>query len=238
MADPRRFEEHTPSVLAPQKSLPKVRTEIPGLAAKGTLVPKLQKALTLERMKARYPKSTWTHVFTDSSADNSVRHGGSGVYIYCPNGTIFSLSIPAGDLSSNYLAEVHALKAATECLIEEDCSQQNIVLLSDSLYAFQSLMNGLTDLSTQAATQQPVCSVNQQQGSAPVGASTFWRRQQQISHNPMSPPLSKKTRQFWNRSRNQGRRWCQQSIFLQLHGRWCVCEMSERKGCVQCDWRW
>ena len=82
-------------------------------------------------------------------AENAVRNGGSGACIRRPDGTTSSLSIPAGDLSSNYRAEVHALKAATELLIEEDCNQQNIVLLSDSLSALQSLTNGPTDFRTQ-----------------------------------------------------------------------------------------
>ena len=137
------------SVWASRKSLPEVRTEIPGLAAKGTQAPELQKALTLEMIQSRYPKSTWTHVFTDGSAENAVRNGGSGAYIRRSDGTTSSLSIPAGDLSSNYRAEVHALKAATELLIEEDCNQQNIVLLSDSLSALQSLTNRPTDFRTQ-----------------------------------------------------------------------------------------
>ena len=137
------------SVWASRKSLPEVRTEIPGLAAKGTQAPELQKALTLEMIQSRYPKSTWTHVFTDGSAENAVRNGGSGACIRRPDGTTSSLSIPAGDLSSNYRAEVHAMKAATELLIEEDCNQQNIVLLSDSLSALQSLTNGPTDFRTQ-----------------------------------------------------------------------------------------
>ena len=137
------------SVLASQKSLSEVRTEIPGLAAKGTQAPELQKALALEMIQSRYPKSTWTHVFIDGSAENAVRNGGSGAYIRRPDGTTSSLSNPAGDLSSNYRAEVHALKAATELLIEEDCNQQNMVLLSDSLSALQSLTNGPTDLRTQ-----------------------------------------------------------------------------------------
>ena len=114
------------SVLALQKSIPEVRTEIPGLAAKGTQAPELQKALTLEVIQSRYHKGTWTHFFTDVSAENAVRNGGSGAYIRRPDGTTSSLSIPAGDLSSNYRAKVHALKAATELLIEEDCNQQNI----------------------------------------------------------------------------------------------------------------
>ena len=46
-------------------------------------------------------------------------------------------------------SHLHALKAATELLIEEDCKQQNIVLLSDSLSALQSLTNGPTDFRTQ-----------------------------------------------------------------------------------------
>ena len=100
-------------------------------------------------IQSRYPKSTWTHVFTDGSAENAVRNEGSGAYIRRPDGTTSSLSIPAGDLSSNFRAEVHALKAATELLIEKDCSPQNIVLLSDSLSALQSLTNGPTDLRTQ-----------------------------------------------------------------------------------------
>ena len=86
---------------------------------------------------------------TDGSAENAVRNGGSGAYIRRSDGTTSSLSIPAGDLSSNYRAEVHTLKAATEHLIEEDCKQQNIVLLSDSLSALQSLTNGPTDFRTQ-----------------------------------------------------------------------------------------
>ena len=100
-------------------------------------------------MQDHYPKSTWTLVFTDGSAENAVRNGGSGAYIRRSDGNTFSLFIPAGDLSSSYRAEVHALKAATELLIEEDCSEQNIVLLFDSLSALQSLANGPTDLLTQ-----------------------------------------------------------------------------------------
>ena len=148
-ADPEKCEEFTMSLWTSRKSLPEVRTEIPGLAAKGTQAPELQKALTLEMIQSRYPKSTWTHVFTDGSAENAVRNGGSGAYIRCSDETTSSLSIPAGDLSSNCRAEVHALKAATELLIEEDCNQQNIVLLSDSLSALQSLTNGPTDFHTQ-----------------------------------------------------------------------------------------
>ena len=137
------------NVWALRKSLSEIRTEILGLAAKGTQSPELREALTLEMMQDRYPTSTWTNVLTDDSAESAVRNGGSGAYIRRPDGTTSSLFIQAGDLSSNYRAELHALKASTEHLIKEDCSQQNIVLLSDSLSALQSLTNGPTDLPTQ-----------------------------------------------------------------------------------------
>ena len=85
-------------------------------------------------MQDHYPKNTWTHIFADGSTENAVRNGGSGAYPK-PDGTTFSLSIPVGDLCSNYRAELHGLKDATEHAIEEDCNQQNIVLFSDSLSA-------------------------------------------------------------------------------------------------------
>ena len=136
-------------VWAPRKSLPEARTKIIALAVKGTKAPELQKTLTVEMMQNRYSKSTCTHVFTDGSAENAVKNGRSGAYIRRPDGTTSSLSIPAGDLSSNYRAELHVLKAVTEHLTKEDCRQQNIFLLSDSLSALQSLTNGPIDLRNQ-----------------------------------------------------------------------------------------
>ena len=104
----------------------------------------------------------------------------SGAYICHSVGTTSSFSIPAGDMSSNYRAELHALKAATERLIEEDCSHQNIVLLSDSMSALQSLTNGPTDLCTQLHNSLCTLSDNnrvvlQWMPSALVGASTCWQ---------------------------------------------------------------
>ena len=201
-ADPGKCEELTMSVWASRKSLPEVRTEIPGLAAKGTQAPELQKAHTLEMIQSRYAKSTWTHVFTDCSAEKAVRNGGSGAYIRLSDGTTSSLSIPAGDLSSNNRAEVHALKAATELLTEEDCNQQNIVLLSDSLSALQSLTNGPTDFRTQQlhnSLRTLSDRVVLQWVPAHVGIAgneTAWQRQQQNSLNLTSPPHTKKSRHF------------------------------------------
>ena len=94
-ADPGKCEELTTNVWASRKSLLVVRTETPGLATKATQASELQKALTLYMIQDRYPKSTWTHVFTDGSAENALRNGGSGAYIRRSDETTSSLSIPA-----------------------------------------------------------------------------------------------------------------------------------------------
>ena len=151
--DPRQCEELKHTVWATRKSFPEVRTEVPGLTAKETQSPQLQKALTLELIQDRYPISTWTQVYTDGSAENAVRNGGSGIYIRHPDKTTTSLSMPTGDLSSNYRAEVHALTAATKHLLQESCSQQHIVLLTDSLSALQALVSGPSELPTRQLHQ-------------------------------------------------------------------------------------
>ena len=215
-ADPGKCEELTTSVWALQRSHPEVKTELLGLAAKGTQAPDLQKALRLEIMQDRYRKSTRTHVFTDGSAENAVKNGGSGAYIHRSDGTTSSLSIPAVDLSSNYRAELHALKAATEHVIEEDCNQQNVVLLSDSLSALQSFTNGTTDLRTQQL-HNSLCTLSNnnrvvlQWVPAHVGivgnktADRLAKATAKLS--PTSPPHIKKSRPFWNGSRNQPGEW-------------------------------
>ncbi|KAK7101444.1 hypothetical protein V1264_019826 [Littorina saxatilis] len=147
-ADPNCCETLVSDVWAPRKSFHEVRTDVPGLTAKGEQSPHVQKALAMEMIQDRYPHCTWTHVYTDGSSENAVRNGGSGVYIRRPNGTTTSLSVPAGDLSSNYRAELHALITAAEHAAGEDRSRQNIVLLTDSLSALQSLLSGPTDLPT------------------------------------------------------------------------------------------
>ena len=156
------------SVWASRKSLPGVRTEIPGLAAKGTQAPELQKALTLEMIQSCYPKSTWTHVFTDGSAENAVRNGGSGAYIRRPDGTTSSLSIPAGDLSSTRPESCHRTPDWGRLQPAEYC-----------LAVWLPVCSSVSDkwphrLSHPVATQQPAYSIRQQQSSAPVGASTCW----------------------------------------------------------------
>ncbi|KAK7497443.1 hypothetical protein BaRGS_00011285, partial [Batillaria attramentaria] len=61
-----------------------------------------------------------------------------------------TISIPVGDRSSNYRAEVQALTTATQHLIELDNGElTNLALLTDSLSALQALQSGPTDSATQ-----------------------------------------------------------------------------------------
>ena len=138
-------EELFPRVWQPRHSFPMIRTDVPGLTAKGEQTPAQQKALTLEMMDIRYPQSSWIQAFTDGSAENAVRNGGSGVLIKFPGDTPDSLSIPVGDLCSNYRAELEALQAAAKYLTERDDRRRNIVFLTDSLSALQCIMSGPTD---------------------------------------------------------------------------------------------
>ena len=158
-ADPGKCEELTTNVWASRKSLLVVRTEIPGLATKATQASELQKALTLYMIQDRYPKSTWTHVFTDGSAENAVRNGGSGAYIRRSDGTTSSLSIPASGWPELQLQSRRSRPES--CHRTPDWGRlqpAEFVLLSDSLSALQSLTNGpLTFAPSSYTTASVLC---------------------------------------------------------------------------------
>jgi len=137
-----------PELWVQRNLTPQIRLEVPGLGKKGAQSQALQKSLTQEMIHERYPQHSWIHAFTDGSAENAVRNGGSGVFIKFPTRSPTSLSFPVGERSSNYRAEVQALTAATCRLIELEEQQQNIALLTDSLSALQALSSGSTDEGT------------------------------------------------------------------------------------------
>jgi ribonuclease HI len=138
-----------PDTWTPRHHVPNIRLEVPGVEGKGNQPPALQKALTLELIHNRYPDHTWIHAYTDGSAENAVRNAGGGVYIKYPDKTLYTLSIPVGEKSSNYRAEVQALDAATEHLIQQGIQRASIVFLTDSLSALQALQTGPTDSALQ-----------------------------------------------------------------------------------------
>ena len=74
------------------------------------------KTLTMEEIDKRYPATTWTHIYTDGSAENAIRNGGCGVFIKRPGLPSVSLSKPGGSLCSNYKSELLALYNGTDSL--------------------------------------------------------------------------------------------------------------------------
>ena len=57
-------------------------------------------ALALEEIDEHYPAASWTHIYTEGSADNATRHGGCGAYIKHPGKLPFSVSASGGILCS------------------------------------------------------------------------------------------------------------------------------------------
>ena len=60
--------------------------EVPGLLPAEQQIPTQQMALTLEMLEEKYPQADWTHIYTDGSAEDAVRDGGSGVFVRTPTG--------------------------------------------------------------------------------------------------------------------------------------------------------
>ena len=83
-------------------------------------------------------------VYTDGSAKDATRNGGSGVYIKYPD-TTSSHSFAVGKLVSNFRAELQAIREATNILIERNTTNSNIIILSDCRAALQSLQSEARD---------------------------------------------------------------------------------------------
>ena len=76
---------------------------VPGITSKEQLHGELRN-LTLALIADRFPHTAWTHVYTDRSAEEGMKNGGSGVYIRYSDGDTTSLSVPGGLQCSNYRA--------------------------------------------------------------------------------------------------------------------------------------
>ena len=84
------------------------RTTVPGITSKENQSQAVLRALALEETDKHYPAASWTHIYTDGSAENAKRNGGCGAYIKRPGKPPLSVSAPGGILCSNYKAEVLA----------------------------------------------------------------------------------------------------------------------------------
>ena len=130
-----------------------IRTTIPGITTKENQSEAVLRALALEEMDKHYPAATWTHIYTDGSAENATRNGGCGAYIKRPDKPPLSVSAPGGILCSNYRAEVLALLNATETIISWEEKPKKAVFLTDSLSALQALMSDEPDTTQKKITE-------------------------------------------------------------------------------------
>ena len=104
---------------------------VPSITSKEQLPGELRN-LTLALIADRFPHTAWTHVYTDGSAEEGMKNGGSGVYIRYSDGDITSLSVPGGLQCSSYRAEILAISTAAEHLLESGKQMGNIAILFDS----------------------------------------------------------------------------------------------------------
>ena len=111
---------------------------VPGITSKEQLPGELRN-LTLALIADRFPHNVWTRVYTDGSAEEGMKIGGSGVYIKYPDGNTTSLSVPGGLQCSNYRAEILAICTAAEHLLESGKNMGNIAIFTDSLSTLQAL---------------------------------------------------------------------------------------------------
>ena len=155
--DPKRF----PCVLP---FLPGVRELSPSLSVLSlVLVRKTPKVALRESPSLRNTfkpntQESWTHVYTDGSAENAVRNGGAGVYIQYPGGREDKISRATHLYSTNYKAEAEALKTVAAHIEVSTHASHSVVLLMDALSILQALQSHRdTDLNDPSAALAFLC---------------------------------------------------------------------------------
>ena len=138
------------------RTSPVIRCTIPGVGQKDSQSGPERKSLTQEYLETNYPKESWTHGYTDGSAENAVRNGGAGVYIKYAGGKEDKISLATGLYSTNYKAEAEALKTAAAHIEASTHASLKVVLLTDALSVLQALQSNrdteINDLSTALAS--------------------------------------------------------------------------------------
>ena len=156
--------DHDPKEIPPclavpawtEETPPNIQCSIPGIGPKDSQSGPERKSYTLEHLQTQYPKQSWTHVYTDGSAEEAVRCGGAGVYVQYPGGREEKLCLATGLYSTNYRAEAEALKAAAANIEVSTHASHNVVFLTDALSILQALQSNrdpeLNDLSASLAS--------------------------------------------------------------------------------------
>ena len=135
---------HTHSTLPAwqREQFPNIKDHIPGINPKGTQSELERKAVTLEFIQENYPKEEWTHVYTDGSAEEATRNGGSGIFLTLADGRKVHHCMPTGKHSTNYKAEAEALRLAAEIVTNnKDNTNPRVAFFSDALSVIQALQN-------------------------------------------------------------------------------------------------
>ena len=152
---PEQLEHHTQTL--PQDLHPNVVIckEIPGIGRKEEQPAPVLRTNTLDLIDEKYNNAEWTNVYTDVSATEAVKDGGSGIYIEYPSGNVKRISIPAGHTCSNYKAELLAIQTALDFLEDLELNKRNVALFTASLSALQGLDSDRDDLSLLKISHSP-----------------------------------------------------------------------------------
>ena len=92
------------------------KTKIPSIKEKSLYSEVELQTLTEEFTDKEYPINTWTHVYTDRSAEKAIKNGGAGIYIRYQNGQKESQSVATGEKSTNFQAETCTYLHTTKTL--------------------------------------------------------------------------------------------------------------------------
>ena len=83
----------------------------------------------------------WTHLYTDGSATEAVRNGGTGILLRYIDGDE-ELAIPTRKYSTNYRTEMEALCTAASTVAENPVrTTVKVVIFTDALSVLQAIQN-------------------------------------------------------------------------------------------------
>ena len=194
-----------------------IRPSIPGVLGKDSQLPAAQRACTLEYLEREFPADTWVHAYTDGSATDAVKNGGSGVLIKRHQQQPMTISAPAGKLCTNFRAEVKAITLASTHLVACGEPAVNTVILTDSLSTLQALTAGSADASIDElrdslqqlqALRRVVlqwipahCGIpgNERADSLAKAGSSLAQPQVKLSYREATTILKQEARQKWRR---------------------------------------
>nr|KAG5696844.1 hypothetical protein BaRGS_030968 [Batillaria attramentaria] len=164
--------------------VPHIILDVPGIGAKEEHTGAELKSLTLEMLHTRYPNTTWTHVYTDGSAENAVRNGGGGVFIRLPDGTHVSKSVATGHYSTNFRAEATALLTAAKTLNQMENLPDHTAILTDCRALLQSLQTRERERAHSTDHQTGIAVPQLQDHSYPAVDSLSLRHSRQRGSRP------------------------------------------------------